>query len=86
MFAPSLLAFAGSRDTFIPAESVRAVQKYISTKDFQYVELPFGHVSIMGSDKAKNTIWKTCVDWLSTRSGESVCRDILQNISSEMVK
>ena len=85
-FQAGLLAFAGSRDTFIPAESVRAVQKYISTKDFQYVELPFGHVSIMGSDKAKSTIWKTCVDWLSTRSGEFVCRDILQNVSNEMVK
>ena len=81
-FQASLLTFAGSRDTFIPPESVRAVQKYISSKDFQYVELPFGHISIMGSDKAKNTIWKTCVDWLSTRSGEFVCRDALQNVST----
>lgn len=71
-FQASLLTFAGSRDTFIPAESVRAIQKYISSKDFQYVELPFGHVSIMGSEKAKSTIWKTCVDWLSSRSGELV--------------
>lgn len=82
----SLLAFAGSRDTFIPAESVRAVQKHISTKDFQYVELPFGHVSIMGSNRAKTSIWKTCVDWLSTRSGEFVSKDALQSISTEMVK
>jgi polyhydroxyalkanoate synthase len=65
----NLLVFAGSRDTFIPADSVRAVQKHIASKDFQYVELPFGHISIMGSEKAKDTIWKTCVDWLKTRSG-----------------
>lgn len=68
----SHLAFGGLRDTFIPVESVRAVQKYISTNDFQYVELPFGHVSIMGSDKAKNTVWKTCVDWLKDRSGKMI--------------
>ena len=74
-FQASLLTFSGSRDTFIPPESVRAVQKYISSKDVQYVELPFGHVSIMGSEKAKSSIWKTCGDWLSTRSGEIVCRD-----------
>ena len=78
----SLLTFSGSRDTFIPAESIRAVQKYVSSKDVQYVELPFGHVSIMGSEKAKSSIWKTCVDWLSTRSGEIVCRDALQSVSS----
>ena len=36
------------------------------------MELPFGHVSIMGSERAKNTVWKTCVDWLKTRSGEMV--------------
>ncbi len=71
-FTASLLVFAGSRDTFIPADSVRAVQKHVSSKDCQYVELPFGHVSIMGSEKAKETIWKTCVDWLKTRSGEII--------------
>lgn len=71
-FRSSLLAFSGLMDTFIPSESVRPLQKYISTKDFQYVELPFGHISIMGSDKAKNTIWKTCVDWLKERSGDLV--------------
>lgn len=73
-FQASLLAFGGSRDTFIPSDSVRVVQKYISTKDFQYVELPFGHVSIMGSEKAKSTIWKTCVEWLSSRSGGKTIR------------
>ena len=71
-FQANLLAFSGSRDVFIPSDSVKEVQKYISSKDFQYVELPFGHVSIMGSDRAKHTIWKTCVDWLRTRSGELV--------------
>lgn len=71
-FRASLLAFGGSKDTFIPADSVRKVEKHISSKDFQYVELPFGHVSIMGSERARNTIWKTCVEWLKERSGELV--------------
>ena len=66
------LAFGGSKDTFIPPDSVRAVQKHISSRDFQYMEFPFGHLSIMGSERAKNTVWKMCVDWLKTRSGELV--------------
>ena len=80
------LAFGGSMDTFIPPDSIRSVQKYISSKDFQYMELPFGHVSIMGSERAKNTVWKTCVDWLKTRSGELVnCKGELQSISSDKI-
>ena len=75
------LAFGGSSDTFIPPDSVRAVQKHISSKDFQYMELPFGHLSIMGSERAKDTVWKTCVDWLKTRSGELVGRDVIHHIS-----
>ena len=71
-FKSNLLTFAGTRDTFIPADSVRAIQKYISTKDFQYAEFPFGHISIMGSEKAKNTVWQTCVNWLKDRSGQFV--------------
>ncbi len=75
------LAFGGSRDSFIPPDSVRAIQKHISSKDFQYIEFPFGHLSIMGSEKAKNTVWKTCVDWLKVRSGELVCRDAINHVS-----
>jgi len=75
------LAFGGSNDTFIPPDSVRAVQKRISSKDFQYMEFPFGHLSIMGSERAKNTVWKTCVDWLKTRSGELVSIDLRSNAS-----
>ncbi|MBI3590695.1 MAG: alpha/beta fold hydrolase [Candidatus Melainabacteria bacterium] len=71
-FQSNLLAFSGSKDTFIPPDSVREVHKHISTKDFQYSELPFGHISIMGSDKARDTTWKTCVDWLKIRSGEFI--------------
>ena len=71
-FKANLLTFAGSRDTFIPPDAVRTIQKHISTNDFQYSELPFGHVSIMGSERAKSTVWKTCVDWLDSRSGKLV--------------
>ena len=76
------LAFGGSNDTFIPPDSIRAVQKHISSKDFQYMEFPFGHLSIMGSERAKNTVWKTCVDWLKTRSGEVVLRDVINHVST----
>lgn len=79
----SLLAFGGSNDTFIPSDSVRAIEKYISSSDFQYVELPFGHVSIMESERARSTIWKTCVDWLKERSGELVTRDVVNRVSTE---
>jgi polyhydroxyalkanoate synthase len=82
-FSASLLAFGGSRDTFIPADSIRAVEKHISSTDFQYVELPFGHVSIMGSERARNTIWKTSVGWLKERSGELVSRDAVNRVSTE---
>ena len=75
-FEASLLVIAGSKDTFIPADSVREVQKHISSKDFQYSEFPYGNISIMGSEKAKKTVWKTCVDWLKERSGESIRRDV----------
>ncbi len=77
----SYLAFGGSRDTFIPPDSIRAIQKHISSRDFQYMELPFGHLSIMGSERAKYTVWKTCVDWLKTRSGELVSRDVINHVS-----
>ena len=78
----SYLAFGGSRDTFIPPDSVRAIQKHISSKDFQYMEFPFGHLSIMGSEKAKDTVWKTCVDWLKVRSGKLVGRDEINHVST----
>lgn len=68
-FKANLLAIAGSRDSFIPSDAVRAIQKHISTNDYQYMEFPFGHLSIMGSERAKDTVWKTCADWLKSRSG-----------------
>lgn len=80
-FRANLLAFGGSRDTFIPADSVRAIEKHISSKDFQYVELPFGHVSIMGSERARNAIWKMSVDWLKERSGQVVSIDLKETFS-----
>lgn len=85
-FQANLLAFAGSRDTFIPASSVREVQKHVSSKDVQYTELPLGHVSVMGSEKAKDMIWKTCVDWLKERSGELTnCRGTFQYVSTDTI-
>jgi polyhydroxyalkanoate synthase len=81
-FRANLLTIAGSRDSFVPADSVRAIQKYISTNDFQYMEFPLGHLSLMGSERAKSTVWKTCVDWLTIRSGEAICRDGITNDST----
>ena len=81
-FQANLLAFGGSKDTFIPCDSIREIQKHISTKDFQYVEVPFGHVSIMGSDKAKNSIWKTCVNWLKERSGEFISNNTVNRVTT----
>ena len=82
----SYLAFGGSRDSFIPPDSVRATQKHISSRDFQYMELPFGHLSIMGSEKAKNTVWKTCVDWLKVRSGKLLqSRDVMHCVSTDKI-
>ena len=81
-FRANLLTFAGSKDTFIPPDSVRNVQKYVSTNDFQYAEFPFGHVSIMGSEKAKDTVWTTCVDWLKTRSGSHISSNAINPVSS----
>ena len=81
-FQANLLTFGGSKDTFIPPDSIRPIQKHISSKDFQYIELPFGHVSIMGSDKVKNTIWRTSVDWLKTRSGELKCSDAINRVAT----
>lgn len=78
----SYLAFGGSRDNFIPPDSVRAIQKHISSKDFQYMEFPFGHLSIMGSEKAKDTVWKACVDWLRVRSGKLVSKDGINHVST----
>lgn len=76
-FKANLLAIAGSRDSFIPPDSVRAIQKHISSTDYQYMEFPFGHLSIMGSEKAKDTVWRTCSDWLKSRSGS------LKNVASK---
>ncbi len=85
-FQANLLTFGGSKDSFISPDSVRAIQKYISSKDFQYIELPFGHLSIMGSERAKSSVWKTCVDWLKTRSGEQVnCRGVLQDAVTDKI-
>ena len=79
------LAIGGSKDKFIPPDSVREVQKHISSKDFQYIEFPFGHLSIMGSEKAKDSVWKACSDWLKTRSGKFVARDVINHVSTSTI-
>lgn len=68
-FSANLLTISGSRDNFIPSESVNSIHKYISVKDAKHIEVPLGHLSIMYSEEAKENVWNTCVNWLKDRSG-----------------
>lgn len=81
-FQANLLAFGGSKDTFIPPDSVRGIKEHISSKEFQYIELPFGHVSIMGSDKAQNSVWRTIIEWLKDKSGQMIRKDAIDRVAT----
>ncbi|MBI1857811.1 MAG: alpha/beta fold hydrolase [Candidatus Melainabacteria bacterium] len=64
----SLLNIAGTQDEFIPKQSVEILGKHIVSDDYEFKEFPFGHLSILASSKAKETIWKECANWLKKRS------------------
>ena len=49
-------------------KSVEILGKHIVSDDYEFKEFPFGHLSILASSKAKETIWKECVSWLKERS------------------
>jgi polyhydroxyalkanoate synthase len=74
-FSSNLLSVAGSKDSFTPPDSIKIVEKYISSKDVEYKEVPLGHLTLMGSILAKETTWKHCIDWLTSRSGDLISID-----------
>ncbi len=64
---PVLNIFARD-DHLVPPDSSRALEKYISSKDYQSLEFPGGHIGIYVSGKAQEMIPPSVARWLSERT------------------
>ncbi|MEI8255953.1 MAG: alpha/beta fold hydrolase, partial [Deltaproteobacteria bacterium] len=63
-----LLALAGRNDNIATLESTRAVLDSVSSLDKTFVEVPGGHVGVIGGREARAQVWARTADWLAPRS------------------
>jgi polyhydroxyalkanoate synthase len=63
---PILNVFA-RYDHIVPPESVRALSRVYSGKDYQEIEFPSSHVGLATSRKAQTHLWPQVAAWLSKR-------------------
>lgn len=65
----NLLCIAGQSDTLANIDSCKALLDLVSSQDKQLLIAPGGHTGIVSGSQAPETVWRTMVDWLATRSG-----------------
>lgn len=63
-----LLAFAGRTDNIATPASTRDVLGCVGGADKTFVEVPGGHVGVVGGGTARDAVWTPTADWLATRS------------------
>lgn len=80
-FKCNLLTITGTKDTFIPSKSTTAIYKCITSKDTKHIEVPLGHLTILGSLKAKDSTWKESIEWLKERSGVLISPETKEKVT-----
>lgn len=63
-----LLAMAGRSDNIATLESTRAVLESVGSDDKVFVEVPGGHVGVVGGRDAREQVWGRTAEWLAPRS------------------
>jgi polyhydroxyalkanoate synthase len=64
----ALLAFAGKGDTIATPASARAIGALTASRDFEYVEVPGGHIGVVTGSGARTAVWDKTAAWLRPRS------------------
>jgi polyhydroxyalkanoate synthase len=63
-----LLALAGRDDNIATPGSTRDVLSCVGSTDKTFVEVPGGHVGVVGGRLARTEVWERAADWLAPRS------------------
>lgn len=63
-----LLAIAGKDDEIATPASARAIRDLCASEDFEYVEVPGGHIGVIGGKSARTFVWDKTASWLKPRS------------------
>jgi len=64
----SLLAFAGVDDTIATPASARVIRELCASPDFEYLEVPGGHIGVLAGSRAPAAVWDKTASWLRPRS------------------
>ncbi len=65
----NLLAVVGKDDSIVMPRAGAPLLDLVSSRDRTLLEVPGGHMGILGGSRAPATIWKPVADWLAARSG-----------------
>ncbi|MDR3414581.1 MAG: hypothetical protein P4L83_00210 [Nevskia sp.] len=66
--AANLLAVAGSGDPIVTPECARTLLRFPQGADQTFLEVPGGHMAILGGSQAASQVWPAVADWLERRS------------------
>jgi len=64
-----VLALAGKDDEIATPASARVIRDLLASEDFEYVEVPGGHIGVIGGRSAPTFVWEKIAAWLRPRSG-----------------
>ena len=64
----NFLAFAGERDTLVPAAIAKRSVELVASQDKEFRIAPGGHMGVILGSKAANAVWAESVAWLDARS------------------
>ncbi len=59
-----VLNFAGERDHIVPIQQSRTLLQFISSKDYEFISLPAGHVSLVTGRLASKQVYPKIAGWL----------------------
>ena len=64
-----ILEVIGRNDTIVTPECARRLLQQVSSKDTDSMEVPGGHMGILGGSQAPSSSWHEIADWLIERDG-----------------
>lgn len=64
----NLLVVAGREDVIVNLDCTRPILEHARSPDKTLLEVPGGHMGILGGSKAPRNIWPQVADWLAARS------------------
>ncbi|MBP9112461.1 MAG: alpha/beta fold hydrolase [Polyangiaceae bacterium] len=62
-----LLAFAGVGDNVATLGSTREILNLVSSQDKTFLEVPGGHIGVVGGSQARVEVWEPMISWLRDR-------------------